>query len=166
MNMTKQRRGSLGWAIYFARLPCVSIGICLVLNAVAVVGIKANQSGDGNSATLYWIYVYELFFVLSLAVQVQMYMMDTSERRRVAWFVAGAMSGICLIEQCCRISVDIAGIHGVGRCDKGDAESITAPFHFVFPAPRANDITNNGAEDEQEYTLDPTKASFVNPTGS
>lgn len=163
-------RGPLRWylsrtqksARSFGELPWVGIGICGLLNAAAIAGIVGDQYVSGVSPTLYWVYVYELFFAQSLTAQVQMVTIDTKKRSVLA-FVIYTMTGISLIEQCLTVSVDVSEVYSLITYGRDSAQPVTAeldPYRFVFPAP-----ATNTKEAKDRVAVDPAKVSLINPTG-
>lgn len=59
---------------YFERLPMVQIGLCWVLNILAMVLVCVYTGPNGNVMTAYWIFVYEVFFMQSVIAQTQLHL--------------------------------------------------------------------------------------------
>lgn len=154
------------WSQYFENLPWIAVGMCLLFNAAAVMGIIVYQSKNGYAATLYWIYVYQTFFVQSLIVQVQLFTLET-DRYSTAIVVLSVISGSSFICQSTTFGVDSSYLHNFVPSSRDCTQSTVADLdsqQFVFLTPNING--NEDAPNTMLCTVDPKKASFVNPVSS
>lgn len=152
---------SLKWASYSTNLPLMYVGICLLVNGGAIVGIYAYQSVNGNCATVYWIYVYELFFFQSLTAETERFMVATS-KRNIFEFLLRSCSGFSLLEHATAYSVGLSEIYSLIHCRRGELQSKPDSYRFIFPAPGGIDTLADIGNGATFSSLDPAKTLLMN----
>lgn len=150
------------------KLPIFQIGVCWVLNILAIILIYYATYKYGKIMTAYWIFLYELFFVQSVAVQVQQCV--TRTRTSCTRFVVSALTGISFITHDESFSIMESEILPLVLYRRKHQASAIGTMRFLFslPSPMINASISAGQERELEpsvfkSTVDPAKHLFSGP---
>lgn len=150
---------------YFEGLPMFQIGICWVLNIFAVILICSYTNPSGIVMTIYWIFVYEVFFIQSVIAQVQFHL--AHEQSGAAKFAFRTMTGWStrsLGEKCSITREDILSFVIYRR----SVETFPGgTVKFVFQSPLTSDQnSSNGNLDRSlpmSSIVDPAKVLLAGP---